>query len=166
MNDPDAVKRTARLRRATVLAVGAVSTAAVLGAAWWHWRAPSAADGADPAVIAQGREVYARYCASCHGERLEGQPDWQTRRADGRMPAPPHDATGHTWHHPSGVLFTIVKNGVQAYAPPGYQSDMPAFHGVLTDAQIRAVLAYIASNWPEAIRARQAEIERASRQRQ
>lgn len=166
MNNPNAGKRTARSRRAGVLAVVAASVAAAFGAAWWHWRAPPATEGDDPAVIAQGREVYARYCASCHGERLEGQPDWRTRRADGRMPAPPHDATGHTWHHPSGVLFTIVKDGVQAYAPPGYQSDMPAFRGVLADAQIRAVLAYIASNWPEAIRARQAEIERASRQRQ
>jgi hypothetical protein len=64
------------------------------------------------------------------------------------MPAPPHDDSGHTWHHPDEVLFGITKNGlVLPYAPPGYQSDMPAFAGTLSDEEIRAVLAYIASRW-------------------
>ena len=32
----------------------------------------------------------------------------------GRMPAPPHDASGHTWHHRDDVLFRLVKEGVTA----------------------------------------------------
>ena len=69
------------------------------------------------------------------------------------MPAPPHDESGHTWHHPDEVLFGITKHGlVPPYAPAGYQSDMPAFGGVLTDREIRSVLAYIASNWSAEIR--------------
>ena len=74
------------------------------------------------------------------------------------LPAPPHDETGHTWHHPDEMLFGIVRDGIAAYAPPGYDSDMPAFGGVLSDAEIRAVLAYIKSEWPEEIRRRHAAI--------
>jgi len=85
--------------------------------------------------------------------KLEGQPDWRKPLANGRMPAPPHDDSGHTWHHPDEVLFGITKHGlVPPYAPPGYQSDMPAFGGVLTDNEIRAVLAFIAAHWSSEVR--------------
>lgn len=107
--------------------------------------------------IALGRQVYAANCASCHGAKLEGQPDWKRRLANGRMPAPPHDATGHTWHHADRQIFTITKRGVSAVVP-GYESDMPAFEGTLSDAEIAAVLAYIKSNWPERQRGFQAEV--------
>ncbi len=119
---------------------------------------PDADPDADP--VARGRAVYAAWCAECHGARLEGQPDWRSRKPDGRLPAPPHDASGHTWHHSDADLFTIIKQGVGAFAPPGYESDMPAFGGVLSDAEIRAVLAFIRSSWPEDIRRRQAAISR------
>jgi len=98
--------------------------------------------------LSLGKALYAQHCAACHGAKLEGQPNWRARLPNGRMPAPPHDDSGHTWHHPDEVLFGITKNGlVPPYAPAGYQSDMPAFAGTLTDAEIRAVLAYIASHW-------------------
>lgn len=93
------------------------------------------------------------YCASCHGANLEGQPDWRTRRPDGRLPAPPHDATGHTWHHSTAQLIELTRKGVAGLVP-GYESDMPAFEGVLTDAEIAAVIAYIASTWPQELRRR------------
>ena len=109
------------------------------------------------AEVALGQEMYAQSCASCHGADLEGQPDWRRRLENGRMPAPPHDETGHTWHHADGQLFTITKEGVGAVVP-GYESDMPAFGDILTDAEIRAVLAYIRSTWPERERAFQAEV--------
>jgi len=99
--------------------------------------------------IALGRAVYEKHCASCHGARLEGQANWQRRLPSGRMPAPPHDDTGHTWHHPERVLFDITKYGVvPPHAPPRYQSNMPAFQSVLSDDEIRAVLVYIKSHWP------------------
>jgi mono/diheme cytochrome c family protein len=91
---------------------------------------------------------------------LEGQPNWRERLPSGRLPAPPHDASGHTWHHPDAVLFTITRDGLGAIVP-GYESDMPAFGGVLSDAEIRAVLAFIKSRWPERERAFQAEISAA-----
>lgn len=106
-------------------------------------------------AIERGRAIYAQHCAACHGAKLEGQPDWRTRRPDGKLPAPPHDASGHTWHHDPETLFRIVKQGIAALAGPGYQTDMPAYAGVLSDEEIRAVLAYIRSTWPESVQARQ-----------
>ncbi len=100
------------------------------------------------AQIAMGRGLYLKHCAACHGANLEGQPNWQERLANGRMPAPPHDASGHTWHHSDDVVFRITKEGVSAVVP-GYESDMPAFKRILSDEEIRAVLAFIKSRWPE-----------------
>ena len=60
--------------------------------------------------------------------------------------------------HPDAQLLGIVKYVLAPYAPVGYQSDMPAFGGVLTDEQIAAVMAYIKSKWPADIRARQKHI--------
>ncbi|WP_395458772.1 c-type cytochrome [Azospirillum melinis] len=116
--------------------------------------AKAGADPTDAAQVARGRVVYAEQCASCHGAWLEGQPNWQSRKPDGRLPAPPHDASGHTWHHPDADLFKITGQGIAAFAPPDYSSDMPAFGGSLSDADIWAVLAFIKSSWPEEIRRR------------
>ena len=114
--------------------------------------------GADPFAVMEGEAIYKAECASCHGEKREGQPEWRTRQADGKLPAPPHDASGHTWHHSMDQLFAIVKFGmVPPNAPEGYLSDMPGFNGRLTDRQIGNVLAYIESQWPPEIRARRAE---------
>jgi mono/diheme cytochrome c family protein len=113
----------------------------------------------DAGVLATGQAVYTKHCAACHGARLEGQPRWRERDASGRLPAPPHDASGHTWHHPVQVLFDITKHGVAKAANlQGYESSMPAYEGVLSDAEIVAVLAWIRSQWPPAIRAQQEEV--------
>jgi mono/diheme cytochrome c family protein len=133
--------------------------AAGLGLAWtWPWLADRLAD--DAATIARGETLYAGRCASCHGAKLEGQPDWKSPLPSGRMPAPPHDASGHTWHHPDGVLFRITKEGPAAVVDGGYESDMPGFGDILGDEDIRAVLAFIKSTWPERERAYQAEMSR------
>jgi mono/diheme cytochrome c family protein len=112
--------------------------------------------------VARGKPFYDRLCASCHGARLEGQPNWQDKLPNGRMPTPPHDASGHTWHHPDSVLFGITKYGLVPgkYAPPKYESDMPAFSATLSDEEIWAVLAYIKSSWPADIRKAQLEMTR------
>jgi mono/diheme cytochrome c family protein len=126
-----------------MFAGAAVVIAAASGLAWFALTERGRRD-----ELVLGARVYAERCASCHGAKLQGQPNWQTRLANGRMPAPPHDATGHTWHHGDAELFAITKDGLAAIVP-GYQSDMPAFANVLTDAEITAVLSFIKSTWPE-----------------
>jgi len=106
-------------------------------------------------AASKGRALYLANCARCHGQNLEGQPDWMRRLANGRLPAPPHDETGHTWHHSDRQLLTIVRDGLAPTAP-GYECDMPAFAGVLADAQIMEVLHYIKGTWPARARAYQA----------
>jgi len=106
------------------------------------------ADPGNAARVALGERVYAQHCAVCHGTKLEGQPRWRRRLPNGRLPAPPHDESGHTWHHPDRLLFAITRNGlVPPYAPSAYESDMPAYAGRLTDDEIWAALAFIKSRW-------------------
>jgi mono/diheme cytochrome c family protein len=108
--------------------------------------------------IILGRHLYVEHCAACHGENLEGQPSWQERLPSGRMPAPPHDATGHTWHHSDDQLFRITRDGVAAIVGGNYESDMPGFGDVLADDDIRAILDYIKSTWPDREREYQAQM--------
>jgi mono/diheme cytochrome c family protein len=103
-----------------------------------------------------GAALYAANCAGCHGQKLEGQPDWHHLNAAGRLPAPPLDGTGHGWRHSTDELFHMVKFSVLDEAGPGYLTDMPAFSGKLSDDDIRAVLAYIRAQWPSGIQAAQA----------
>ncbi|VAW13275.1 Cytochrome c family protein [hydrothermal vent metagenome] len=112
----------------------------------------------DASVVAEGRRIYGEYCAACHGDNLEGQPDWQTPLENGRMPAPPHDKDGHTWHHSERLLFEITKWGVEKYIGNDYQSDMAAYEDILTDEEIIAVLSYIKSTWPAQTRERHDQI--------
>jgi mono/diheme cytochrome c family protein len=157
---------SARLR--SIYAASAVAITLIAALIWWdaaqRGAAPAAGgipDMSDARRIAAGKRVYDAHCASCHGANLEGQADWKTRRADGRLPAPPHDDSGHTWHHPFDVLFAITKHGlVPPYAPAGYASDMPGFGGRLSDDEIWAVLAFIRSRWSDKVRATHDELQR------
>lgn len=139
----------------TVLAV-------LLAAGVWLVLGQGAAEdiAAAPLDIAEGKVLYAENCASCHGAELEGQPDWRSPGPDGRLPAPPHDETGHTWHHPDSVLFDYTKlGGAALMARQGmeFDSGMPGFGDSLTDQQIRNVLGFIRSTWPERVQEVQAE---------
>lgn len=153
--------------KAAALMAAAVAAIAVYAAV--VWKADPAAERLvqlrpdDAAVTALGQKVYAAQCAACHGARLEGQPNWRERGPDGRLPAPPHDASGHTWHHPDELLFRITKHGVAKAANlKDYVSAMPAYDGVLSDAEIVAALSWIKAQWPADIRVRHDELNRAA----
>jgi mono/diheme cytochrome c family protein len=148
-------------RRHLVLAGGVAAAIAAVAADIVGISTPGGPDDAtvalrpdDAETVALGERVYATECAACHGAELEGKPDWRERRADGRLPAPPHDAGGHTWHHPDGQLFDLTKRGIAAVIGEDYDTDMPAYDGIRSDAEIIAALSYIKSRWPEDIRAR------------
>ena len=160
---PDGSPGSSRRLSWTLLAIALIAGSVAL----WYWQIKGGvAVGADPTdstLVARGRVIYDRQCALCHGRELEGQPDWRTRLPTGRLPAPPHDVSGHTWHHPDAVLFDITQGGVQTHAPTGYQSDMPAFGDILSDADIWAALSYIKSRWPKEIQQKHSTINRNAR---
>lgn len=119
--------------------------------------APSAetqhfADADSAALIASGKLIYRRACASCHGKRLQGQPLWQLKdQFEGRR-APAHDQTGHTWSHSDEALFHMVHNGRFPSMSATTLSYMPAFRNVLSTQQIVATLAFIKATWPIGLR--------------
>ena len=99
------------------------------------------------AVVDAGKATYAENCASCHGVVLEGQVNWRQRDAEGYLPAPPHDESGHTWHHPDSYLFLMTKYGIEKMIGKSYPNNMPAYEDKLTDDDIIAALSYIKSTW-------------------
>lgn len=87
-------------------------------------------------ALERAQRLYNQHCAECHGQNGEGeQPD---PMAAGK--APPHNNTGHTWHHPDQQNFaTVWQGGVK----------MPAFHEKLTPDEILLVLGYLKTWWDE-----------------
>ncbi|OPF63593.1 cytochrome c [Hydrogenophaga sp. H7] len=158
------------IRRALAfwLVVAALALAGLV--ATWSSRFPAQAPllrTDDPQLLERGRTLYTTQCASCHGVNRQGQANWRERGADGRLPAPPHDESGHTWHHPDEVLFRITRDGVaKAVGIPDYVSSMPAYGGTLSDAEIVAVLSWIKSQWPVHVRKDHDEINRQAREAQ
>jgi mono/diheme cytochrome c family protein len=97
----------------------------------------------DSQNIARGAALYTQYCASCHGSNLEGAPEWKRTLADGSLPPPPHDSSGHTWHHPDGLLLSIIADGGDSAS----KSRMPAFKDQLSQEDMVAILDFIKSRW-------------------
>lgn len=147
----------------TKVAILTISLAGALvgGMLLWiaSWTEELTIDSRDTNLVSIGMSVYGKQCASCHGANLEGQPNWKERLPNGKLPAPPHDISGHTWHHSDQQLFDITKYGLTKFAGAGYQTDMPKFDGTLSDDEIRAVIGFIKSRWPDREREAQERIE-------
>ena len=111
----------------------------------------------EPATLELGKQVYADNCAACHGVNLEGQSEWQRPNPDGTWRGPPHDESGHTWHHDDAYLLDRIRTG-PASLPADMQDDspMPAYETILSEEEIQAVLLFIKSQWPADIQAAQA----------
>ena len=145
---------------AAILGIGVLTA---LGAAAYVWTgsAEDVQSGVMPESVdlVAGKALYAETCAACHGANLEGQDNWRSPGADGRLPAPPHDETGHTWHHEDQVLFDYTKLGgreVMAAQGMEFDSGMPGFGDQLSDQEIWNILGFIKSIWPEEIQDMQA----------
>lgn len=110
-----------------------------------------------------GQSVYNTQCAACHGINGEGQfPDAPLERdITGRFGAPPHDETGHTWHHDDDLIIRMVVEGGMG-DPVNFYS-MPAFESILSDEEVRAVIAYIKTLWTPEIQETQGERTQAVR---
>ncbi|HJZ72217.1 MAG TPA: c-type cytochrome [Vicinamibacterales bacterium] len=87
-----------------------------------------------PESISDGKRVYQRYCASCHGANAEGG------AGNDLIPAAP-DLTDKEWKHGStdGEIFAVIKNGV----PPDL--NMIPFGDQLKDQEIWNVVNYLRS---------------------
>jgi len=113
----------------------------------------------DLKVVQAGEIIYQQQCAACHGDLLQGQPNWRTRDEQGYLPAPPHDESGHTWHHADDLLFEITKYGAGVViGDDSYKSRMPVYARILSDDEIIAALSFIKNTWPEEQRSWQDEV--------
>jgi mono/diheme cytochrome c family protein len=99
-----------------------------------------------PVDVERGREVYAVQCAGCHGDRAQGQPNWEERDESGYYPAPPLDGTGHSANHPITQMLRVLDTGGGSMG-----GTMPSFSDVLADDDKRAVIAWVQSLWPAAV---------------
>ncbi|MCY3569197.1 MAG: cytochrome c [Chloroflexi bacterium] len=131
----------------TFVALIALATLAILPVACGESEtvaAPSGEQSSDIRETRSGEQIFAMTCASCHGSEGEGADNWMVRGEDGRLPPPPLNGDGHTWHHSDGVLYGIVSDGGLGL---GFGSNMPAFKDQLTGDQIIAVLEYVKTLW-------------------
>lgn len=111
-------RRTFASGRIALIAVAFLAAGGGVAVLSWH---AIAEDSAEPRDLARGAAIHAEACAACHGASLEGQPDWRSPGPDGRLPAQPHDETGHTWHYSDRVLMDIALRGTAAVVGGGYR---------------------------------------------
>lgn len=121
------------------------------------WSLSEQAVPADAEQVVLGQQVYDEYCAACHGTNLEGEENWREPGSGGLLKAPPHDETGHTWHHDDAYLVESIKRGGPRLPADVGISPMPAYDNILTDEEITAVLSFIKSQWPADILAAQSQ---------
>jgi mono/diheme cytochrome c family protein len=91
----------------------------------------------DPQSIEEGKKLYARFCASCHGAGAKG--DGSLALAGGE----PSDLTDETWDHGSsdGEIFVAIRDGVSA--------DMLAYSERLNEKQIWQIVNFLRSVGPK-----------------
>ncbi len=96
-----------------------------------------------PDPVTQGRELFLRVCAECHGQNGEGYAN--------ELSAPALDASEHAWHHPDQQIYDWIVNGKL-----GIGREMPALGDQLTGEEIEAVIAYLHTLWtPEQLETQQ-----------
>ena len=115
----------------------------------------------DPARVDEGAVLYDQYCASCHRADLSGDPQWKAANADGSYPPPPHDISGHTWHHSDGLLLAITRDGTDLP-----ESRMPRFGDTLSDGEIESIIEFLKSSWGSEERSFQWQVTWSEEQRE
>jgi mono/diheme cytochrome c family protein len=88
---------------------------------------------------AEGRKLYASYCASCHGDKGKGD-----GVAGKSLPAKPADHTNGAVMNqlPDKFLTEVIAKGGAAV---GKSTFMPAWSGALNEKQIRDLVMFIRS---------------------
>jgi mono/diheme cytochrome c family protein len=99
--------------------------------------------------IQKGKQLYEEHCSVCHGPAGVGQskehPGGGRDKDDNRL-APALDGAGHAFHHPPSLLFRYIQEGSLdgSFA-------MPSFGDSLNRDEIKSVIAYFQSLWPDKI---------------
>lgn len=107
----------------------------------------------DPAILAQGQQLFQANCAVCHGQNAQGiTEDWRVRDENGKYPPPPLNGTAHTWHHSLPLLIEIIENGSMDRG-----GSMPPLKDKLSRDQVLMTIIWISSLWPDEIYAAWAE---------
>jgi len=112
------------------------------------------------ARIDQGKSLFVKNCAACHGSEAQGSTDWRKRDKHGKYPPPPLNGTAHTWHHPKQALIYTIKNGTKALG-----GSMPAWKDKITDEEIESIIFWFQAKWPEQIYQAWVKRDQESRQR-
>lgn len=94
--------------------------------------------------ISSGEVLYQQNCASCHGINGEANPGWE--QAKGKEAAPPLNGSAHTWHHSMEQLTRTIRQGSIQIG-----GSMPSFESKLSDQNIKHIIAYFQSKWPDNI---------------
>ncbi len=155
------------LGTALLVAIPVMAALLYFGTSW----SPSASAGEDTAgrgtsglslTESRGKKLYDSLCASCHGLKGQGQPNWQKPNSVGILPPPPHDNSGHTWHHGDGTLFDYVREGGRKYDSATFVSAMPAFGDFMSPDEIKSVITYIKTFWGPEERSSQAKVSQSA----
>lgn len=90
------------------------------------------------ASVRQGRQVYVRYCVTCHGLDGKGETDMAET-----LKEPPSDLTNGEWKYggTDGELLTLIQSGTE--------TGMPAFFEQLNEQRLWQVVHYLRTIGPE-----------------
>lgn len=98
----------------------------------------------DPNMVKKGKVSYDKYCASCHGEKGDGEiaPPIGIRGPD-YFAAPGLNGSAHSWHHTDENLLKVIMDG-SSRTPK-----MRAWRDVFDNKTAEEILAYFKNWWPK-----------------
>lgn len=96
----------------------------------------------DPEAVKRGQPIYENNCQRCHQAQGVGENIPDGIRNPEFRPAIPLNEEAHAWHHLDDQLVEIIGKG---------NSRMPPFKQILSEDELRDVIAYMKSFWSERI---------------
>ncbi len=91
-----------------------------------------------PEAVERGLALYERNCQQCHQAKGVGENIPPALRHPDFIPAMPLDEKSHAWHHGDEQLVQTIRRG---------NKRMPPFDKVLSEPQLRDLVAYMKSLW-------------------
>jgi len=112
----------------------------------------------DQEILEQGKTLFLNNCSPCHGKEAQGTTEWRKPGPDGNYPPPPLNGSAHAWHHSTDILLEVIKEGT---VPEG---NMPSWEGKLSDNEIKSIISWIQTLWPDDVFKQWQEIDLESRE--